>query len=97
MLLHEVVDTSAAVAGTRSRKAKVTALASCLRRAEPAELETVTAYLGGALRQRRTGIGWRGAGASVDPAPAPGLTVTEVHEAFDLIAALGGTGSQATR
>ena len=93
MLLHEVVETSAAVAGTRSRKAKVTALASCLRRAEPAELETVTAYLGGALRQRCTGIGWRGAGASVDPATAPSLTV-RVHEAFDLIAALGGTGSQ---
>ena len=97
MLLHEVVETSAAVAATRSRKAKVTALASCLRRAAPEELETVTAYLGGALRQRRTGIGWRGAGASTEPADEPSLTVTEVHDAFDLIAALGGTGSQATR
>ena len=97
MLLHEVVETSAAVAATRSRKAKVTALAACLRRAAPDELETVTAYLGGALRQRRTGIGWRGAGASAEPADEPSLTVTEVHEAFDLIAALGGTGSQATR
>jgi len=97
VLLHEVVETSAAVAATRSRKAKVTALAACLRRAAPEELETVTAYLGGALRQRRTGIGWRGAGASTEPADEPSLTVTEVHDAFDLIAALGGTGSQATR
>jgi DNA ligase-1 len=101
MLLHEVVETSAAVAATRSRKAKVTALAASLRRAYdeggPDELETVTAYLGGALRQRRTGIGWRGAGANVEPAAEPCLEVSEVHDAFETISALAGSGSQAAR
>jgi len=97
VLLHEVVETSAAVAATRSRKEKVAALAACLARAETAELETVTAYLGGTLRQRRTGVGWRGAAATVEPADAPTLGVTEVHEAFAGIAALSGAGSQAAR
>lgn len=60
MLLSDVVATSGVVAATRSRKAKVVALAELLGRASPDELETVTAYLGGALRQRRTGLGWRG-------------------------------------
>ncbi len=97
MLLHEVVETSAAVAATRSRKAKVEALAALLRRTTPDELETVTAYLGGTLRQRRTGVGWRGAAAQVEPADEPSLSVTEVHEAFETIAALVGSGSQSTR
>ena len=60
MLLAELVATSTAVAATRSRKAKVAALAETLRGVEPAELEVVVSYLGGALRQRRTGLGWRG-------------------------------------
>ncbi|MEO5851605.1 MAG: ATP-dependent DNA ligase [Nocardioides sp.] len=97
MLLHEVVETSAAVAATRSRKEKVAALAACLARADEAELEAVTSYLGGALLQRRTGVGWRGAGARVEPASEPTLTVTRVHEGFAHLAALGGTGSQAAR
>ena len=57
----------------------------------------MTAYLGGTLRQRRTGVGWRGAAAQVEPAEEPSLTVTEVHEAFDAIAGLAGSGSQAAR
>ncbi|MGZ6745671.1 MAG: ATP-dependent DNA ligase, partial [Nocardioides sp.] len=60
MLLSHLVATSAAVAATRSRKAKVAALADLLSAAEPDERETVVSYLGGALRQRRTGLGWRG-------------------------------------
>jgi len=97
VLLHEVVETSAAVAATRSRKDKVTALAACLSRADVTELEPVTSYLGGALLQRRTGVGWRGAAASVEPATQPTLEVVAVHEAFDEIAALGGAGSQSAR
>ena len=59
VLLAELVATSAAVAATRSRKAKVVALAELLGRVEPDELEVVVSYLGGTLRQRRTGLGWR--------------------------------------
>ena len=97
VLLHEVVETSTAVAATRSRKQKVAALAGCLGRAEVDELETVTAYLGGSLLQRRTGVGWRGAATTVEPASTPTLTVGTVHEAFTQIAAQAGAGSQAAR
>ena len=41
MLLIEVVTTSSGVAATRSRKAKVTALAGLLNTAEPDEIELV--------------------------------------------------------
>ena len=83
MLLAELVATSTSVAATRSRKAKVAALAETLARVEPAELEVVVSYLGGALRQRRTGLGWRGVSDLPPPAAEPSLTVLEVHEAFE--------------
>ena len=97
MLLADLVATSAAVAATRSRKAKVVALADLLRLAEPDELETVVSYLGGTRRQRRTGLGWRGVSELPEPAPTPSLTVAEVHQAFEEMSALSGAGSQAAR
>ncbi len=97
MLLADVVATSGTVAATRSRKAKVAAIAELLARASPDEVETVTAYVGGALRQRRTGLGWRGLSSLPAPAESASLTVLDVHEAFDRIAALSGAGSQAAR
>lgn len=97
MLLADLVATSQAVSATRSRKAKAEALADALRRAEPAELETVVAYLGGTLRQRRTGLGWRGMSDLPEPAAEPTLTVTGVHEAFEAISTIAGAGSQAVR
>src|SRR4029079_17385289 len=51
----------------------------------------------GSLRQRRTGLGWRSMQSLPGPAPAQTLTVLEVHEAFDRISALSGSGSQAAR
>jgi DNA ligase-1 len=97
VLLSDLVATSDAVSATRSRKAKVAAIATLLAAAAPEELETVTAYVGGTLRQRRTGLGWRGLTGLPDPADAPTLTVLDVHEAFETIAALAGPGSQAAR
>ncbi len=100
MLLAEVVATSSEVASTRSRKAKVAALSTLLARArddDGVELETVVVHVGGALRQRRTGVGWRSVGSLPPPAPEASLTVTAVHEEFDAIAALAGPGSQAAR
>jgi len=100
MLLAEVVAASTEVASTRSRKAKVATFATLLSRvasSSPEEVETVTAYLAGSLRQRRTGLGWRSMQSLPEPAPEPSLTVLEVHEAFDRISALSGSGSQATR
>ena len=97
MLLADLVATSAAVAATRSRKAKVAALSATLATAEPDELEIVVSYLGGALRQRRTGLGWRGVSDLPDPAEEPSLTVLEVHEAFEAMSGLAGGGSQLAR
>ena len=55
----------------------------------------MTSYLAGSLRQRRTGLGWRSMQSLPAPAAEPSLTVLEVHEAFERIAALSGAGSQA--
>jgi DNA ligase-1 len=97
VLLARIVETSQTVAATRSRKAKVAALAVPLAEAGPGELEVVVAYLGGSLLQRRTGVGWRGIGSPPEPADEPSLTVHEVHAAFEHLAGLSGSGSQAAR
>ena len=59
MLLSELVAASAATSATRSRTAKVEALAGALRAAGPEEVATATAYLSGVLPQRRIGVSWR--------------------------------------
>ena len=97
MLIAELVETSATDAATRSRKAKVAALAETLAATDREELPLVTSWLGGALLQRRTGVGWRGLQSLPDPAIHPSLTVLEVDEAFERLAALAGSGSQGAR
>jgi DNA ligase-1 len=100
MLLADIVATSTVVAATRSRKAKTAAFAELFARvasSDAEEIETVTSYLAGSLRQRRTGLGWRSMQSLPAPAAQPTLTVLEVHEAFQRIAALSGSGSQAAR
>ncbi len=96
MLLADVVAASQVVAATRSRKAKVAALAEAVARAGD-EVETVTSYLAGSLRQRRTGLGWRSMQTLPAAAPESSLTVGEVHDAFDTMASLSGAGSQVAR
>ena len=100
MLLAEMVATSAAVAATSRRTEKVAALAALLGRVDPAdaeEVDVVTTWLGGSLRQRRTGVGWRGLRDLPAPAAEPTLTVREVDAAFADLGALSGPGSQAAR
>ena len=97
MLLAELVTTSAAVAATRSRLAKVAALAECLRRAGPDEIEIAVGYLSGELRQRRTGVGWAALRDLTAGGTAPGLELAEVDAAFARIEAATGAGSAAAR
>jgi DNA ligase 1 len=97
MLLRDLVETSGVVAATRSRKAKVAAIAERLAQAEADELPVVTAYLGGTILQRRTGVGWRGLSTLPEPAAEPSVTALEVHEALDRLAAMSGAGSQELR
>jgi DNA ligase-1 len=97
MLLQEVAETSVAVAGTSSRLAKVDALASCLRRAEPEEVPVAVAYLAGELPHATIGVGWAALRELPPPAAAPTLTVLDVDAALRLIGGTTGAGSQAKR
>ncbi|HEX8003483.1 MAG TPA: ATP-dependent DNA ligase [Mycobacteriales bacterium] len=97
MLLAEVARTSADVAATSARSAKVALLADRLAAAGPDDIAVVTAYLSGELTQRRTGVAYRSLAGMPAPADEPALTVREVDAAFDRIAACAGTGSTAER
>ncbi|MDX3190872.1 ATP-dependent DNA ligase [Streptomyces sp. MN03-5084-2B] len=99
MLLSELVRTSAELAATRSRKAKIALLAAVLRAAEVAELPAVVAYLTGQTAQDRLGAGWRTLAAlGADPAPDPVVSVLEVDAALTAAAGVAaGTGSNTRR
>ncbi|GAA1260870.1 ATP-dependent DNA ligase [Saccharothrix xinjiangensis] len=95
VLFTEVVETSAAVGATRSRLAKVGALADLIRRTgTPA----VVSFLVGVPSQGRIGAGWRTVlDLDVPPAAGPSLTVSDVDGALGAYAAIGGRGSAARR
>src|SRR5215218_6132122 len=97
VLLDEVARTSAAVANSSARLAKVERLAACLRRLEPAEVHPAVAFLSGELRQRQIGVGWAALRDAPDPAADPTLAVAEVDAAFERIGRQAGPGSQAER
>lgn len=97
MLLAELAATSQAVASTRSRLAKVDAVAGCLRRAAPDEVTVVVSYLSGELRQRRTGVGWAALRQLPDPAGSPTLEVGDADRAFARVEGASGVGSAGVR
>ncbi|WP_433463771.1 ATP-dependent DNA ligase [Spirillospora sp. CA-128828] len=97
MLIADITRTSEAVAGTSGRKAKVSALAECLRAADPGEAAIVVAYLSGELPQRQIGVGYASLRDVPPPAPEPSLTVLEVDTSFTEIGAVSGAGSVARR
>lgn len=98
MLLEELVKTTDAVASTRSRLAKVDALAGLLRRLEPVEIATAVGLLVARPRQGRVGVGWRGMAAAMgEPAAGPSLTVVDLDAALDRLLVTGGAGSAAER
>ena len=91
--------TSAAVATTSARSAKVTLLADLLRTVPPADAPVVVGFLVGSPRQGRVGIGWSvlSSTADIEPAATPSLTVGDVDAALDAVQATTGTGSTAAR
>ena len=98
MLLADVARTSREVAATRSRSAKVAALAGLLAGTEPAQAPVVVTYLAGRLPQRRLGVGWRAlSGQRPPPAPEPRLTVAATDAALADIAAASGAGATGRR
>ena len=73
MLLRELVQTSEAVAATSGRTAKITEIATLLRRASSGEVPAVVAFLSGELLQRQIGVGYASLGEllRLEPAAAP--------------------------
>jgi DNA ligase-1 len=98
MLFDDVAAASERLAGTPSRNAKIASVADVLRRAEPPDVPILLPVLAGRLRQRRTGLGHAAAArAAVRPAAMPTLTVTDVDDAFQAVAAASGPGSAMLR
>lgn len=98
MLLSELVDTAAIVTATRSRLAKVAALADLMRRLHPDEITPTIGLLLGKPRQGKLGVGWRGvAAAAGHPAAEPSLTLTEVDDTLEALSATSGAGSAERR
>ena len=93
MLLADLATTSSALATTRSRLAKRALLVDLLRRTPPEDVGIVSRYLGGQLRQRRTGLGWRSLTSLPTPASEPSLTVAGVDAVFEQMSRLEGPGS----
>jgi len=97
--LAELVETSARVAATPGRNAKIAAMAALLRHVAPSEIAIAVAYLSGETRQGRIGIGpmlLRDAqpGAFVD---LPPLTLDDVDAALHRMSAASGAGSRTER
>jgi DNA ligase-1 len=97
VLLAELAETSATVAGSAARLAKIGALAGCLRRAGPDEVPVAVAYLSGELTQRQIGVGWASLRDLPSPAPSPSLVLGAVDAAFGRIGLDVGPGSQRRR
>jgi DNA ligase 1 len=98
VLLDELVATTEAVTATRSRLAKVDALASLLGRLAPDEIAPAVGFLVGKPRQGRVGVGWRGLSSMLGPpAETPSITVTELDELLERLAAASGSGSVTAR
>ncbi len=98
MLLAELVAASQAVAATRSRTAKVAALADCLRRLDAAERRAGIAWLSGTLPDGRLGIGYAAVrGVAAPPAGQASLTVQEVGASLAGLAAASGPGARSRR
>ncbi|MFC6713825.1 hypothetical protein [Branchiibius cervicis] len=97
MLLSQIVEVSGRVASTRARNAKIAELASVLRSADPEDVPLVTAYLTGALPQRRPGVGWRSVRNLPPPAADPFLTVGDVDSTVSAMEQLSGPGSASAR
>jgi ATP-dependent DNA ligase I len=97
VLLAEIVETSAAVAGTSLRGEKVARLAALLGRLEPSEAAIGVAYLSGQLRQRQIGVGYASIRDLPQPSSEPSLSLSDVDAAFDTIGRVAGRDSQYER
>lgn len=99
MELARLVETSSAVAATRSRREKITRLAELLRASPPAELPVIVAYLMGELPLGRIGVGYAAVRQALarSPAATPTLGVADVEEQLRRLQETTGAGSSKER
>jgi DNA ligase-1 len=97
MLLDAVAGTSADLAATSARGAKVTRIATLLRELSPAEITVVVSWLSGELTQRQIGVGWAALRELPPPAATPTIEVLGVEATLGEIGETSGAGSQARR
>ena len=95
MLFANLVDTSATVAKTSGRKAKVAAIATLLKQVGADERAVAARCLSGIV-PHKTGVGYATVGelrSVVPPAAEASLTIIEVDRRFAEIATLSGSGA----
>jgi DNA ligase 1 len=98
MLLDSLVTTLETVAATRSRLAKVDALAALLHDLTAGEIAAAVGFLIGRPRQGRVGIGWRSIQSALgSPAASPTLSVADLDGLLDRLTATSGAGSVGDR
>lgn len=102
MLLARVVEASNKIAETTKRREKTDILATLLRQLRPDEVEAAVAFLSGAIRQGRIGIGYAAlhqtsAGEDVDKSVVPTLEVNDVDATLSEIADVQGAGAEQRR
>lgn len=98
MTFDELAATSVAVAATTKRNEKVQLLADLLRRAHPAEVLAVTAFLTGATPLGRIGVGWATLSEVRSPAADQAtLSVGDVEASFTRLESMSGDGVQTAR
>ncbi len=95
LLLSDLVQTSRAVAATSGRRAKIELLADLLKRAGPEAIEIAIAFLSGATRQSKLGVGFATLHAArpEQAAAAPSLDLLTVDARLEEIADTAGKGS----
>jgi len=96
MKLDELVSLVAAVRATPKKTEKVTRLATGLRQVGGRELVLLASYLAGSMPQGRIGVGWKLIKAAMPreaPPPATPLTLTDIDQTMNLLAADQGNGS----
>lgn len=95
MHLAQLVEVVGKVRATTKKTEKTALLADVLRRTRARETELASLYLSGALPQGKIGIGWRMIQEAMVEEPSSGepLTLAEVDQGFDAIAADQGPGS----
>jgi ATP-dependent DNA ligase I len=94
VLLSSLVSTSAQVAATSGRLAKIQLLADLLKQASPDEVELAIAYLSGTIRQSKVGVGW----ATLQKAKShvgtsARLQLQDVDQTLETISQTAGKGS----